>query len=253
MLYIDYLAYNNKFKDVSIAEKILLMGGGLVLAVAFPSVITATLLIVIMHGLMIFAGIPLRYVVNIWMIPLPFIVLSLLTSMVSISLEPVKYLTGVKIGHIYLGITNDSFFTAKIVFFRSIAAISCMYALALTTPMACLISYVCRHRWLKVVGEITLLTYRFIFVVIETASCIYTAQQARLGYQSWRIGLRSVGLLAANLGRTAFITSQKLYIALQSRNYSGKLIFRSYQSPVIIYRVIIILLGLVGLFFTTKL
>lgn len=250
MLYIDYLAYNNNLKNISICEKVLLTGGGLVLAIAASSPLTPIIIFIIMQAVMLYAGIPVRYMVKLWMIPLPFIAVSLLTSIISISMEPFASLATLTIGPYYLGITQSGFLTAGLVGLRSVAAIACMYALATTTPIAHLVSYGAKIPSLKAVAEITLLAYRFIFVVLETSGRIYTAQQARLGYHAWRPSLRSIILLAANLGTNAFITSKNLYTALQARNYNEQLIFRTYQSPVVIYRVIIISISLILLFFT---
>jgi cobalt/nickel transport system permease protein len=74
--------------------------------------------------------------------------------------------------------------------------------------------------------EVALLAYRFIFVILHTAAQIYTAQQSRLGYSNLTRSIRSIGILAANLGRKSFMTARALFIGLSSRNYSERLVFR---------------------------
>ena len=253
MLYIDTLSYNNKLKNISIMEKVLLTGGALLLAVASSSVITPMLIFVLMHSVMFYAGIPVRYVTKMWMLPLPFIGTSLLTSIVSISPESLQFAASIQLGIYYVGITEGGIQMAKIVGCRSVAAISCMYALATTTPIAYLTNYLVKIPSLKAVGEIALLAYHFIFVVLETAESIYIAQQSRLGYRSWKSSFHAITMLAANLGTRTFLTSRNLYIALQSRNYNEQLVFRTYQSPIVFYRMAIIIVGLVLLYFTMNL
>jgi len=65
--------------------------------------------------------------------------------------------------------------------------------------------------------------YRFIFVLLETAGTIYTAQESRLGYGSRRATLRSASLLGSQLFINAFQRSRRLQIALDSRGYTGTL------------------------------
>lgn len=253
MLYIDTLAYNNKLKDVSIIEKVLLTGGGLLLAIASSSAITPMIIFVLMHSIMLYAGIPVTYITKIWILPLPFLGVSLLTSIVSISSEWRQFLVFFPIGTYYVGIGEGGIQMASMVGFRSVAAISCMYALATTTPIAYVTQYVAKIPSLTAIGEIALLAYHFIFVIVETGERIHTAQQARLGYRSWQSSLRAITLLAANLGTRAFLTSKNLYTALQSRNYKEQLVFRTYQSPVCFCRMVSIIVGLVLLSCTLQL
>jgi len=65
------------------------------------------------------------------------------------------------------------------------------------------------------------LIYRFIFVLMETAQKMYSAQSSRCGYASIKTSYFSLGLLIANLFNISYNHSQRLFNALLSRCYMG--------------------------------
>jgi cobalt/nickel transport system permease protein len=228
MLYLDYLAYNNAFKNISIGEKLLFGGGGLILALALPRPALLIAVAAVMHIAMLAARIPPAYLLRLWLAPAAFLAVSLAGVAVSVAAVPFPALAALEAGPFYLGLTAAGLQTAGDILLRSLAAVSCLFLLATTTPAAHLAGYVARFPLLRPVSEIALLTYRFIFVFLAAAANIYTAQQSRLGYADNRRSLRSLGLLAASVGRKAFLTARDLNIALTARGYQGRL---SYHQP----------------------
>lgn len=226
MLYLDYLAYNNALKDVSIGEKLLLGGGGLALAVLLPRSAVLIAVFLAMHAVMLIARIPPGYILRLWLAPAAFLATGVAGIAVSISAAPFPALAQLQAGPFYIGITDAGFMAAGEMAMRSLAAVSCLLMLATTTPAAYLASWLARFPGLRPVAEIALLTYRFIFVFLAAAAQIYTAQQSRLGYVNTRRSLGSLALLAANVGRKAFLTARDLGIALNARNYQGHLTYR---------------------------
>jgi cobalt/nickel transport system permease protein len=67
------------------------------------------------------------------------------------------------------------------------------------------------------------LIYKSIFVLLETAQQIYVSQDARLGYRSVRRGYSSLGQLISTLFIKSLHRSERLYISLESRGYTGDL------------------------------
>lgn len=246
MLYLDYLAYTNALSRVSILEKVLLGTGGLILVLFLSKPAVLLTVIVIMHAVMLYARAPLAYLIRLWLAPLAFLFLSVVTVMVSVMHEPFPAVYQFQAGPLYLGITADGMETAAALLLRSTAAVSCMFMLAVTTPVSHLVGYVSRVPGLRDVAEIALLTYRFIFVFLAAAGQIYTAQQSRLGYANGKTSLHSLSLLAANLGRKAALSARELYIALQARNYNNRLVYQLPQQKVNPLRLLLILLLLAG-------
>ena len=77
----------------------------------------------------------------------------------------------------------------------------------------------------EVLLEIMVLCYRMLFVFSEATRHTRTAQAARLGYASFRLTLRSLASLAANLTVQIWQRAHALHIAAQSRNNDGPLRF----------------------------
>jgi cobalt/nickel transport system permease protein len=228
MLYLDYLAYNNALKNVSVGEKLLLGGGGLLLAIILPRPAVLFAVLLAMHAVMLAARIPPSYIARLWLAPVAFLAAGVAGVAVSLAAHPFPALASLQAGPLFLGITAAGLAAAGDLALRSLAAVSCLLMLATTTPAAHLASWLARLPGLRPVAEIALLTYRFIFVFLAAAANIYTAQQSRLGYADNRRSLRSLGLLAASVGRKAFLTARDLNIALTARGYQGRL---SYHQP----------------------
>ena len=75
----------------------------------------------------------------------------------------------------------------------------------------------------KLIVELMGLIYRFIFVLLETADTMITAQNSRLGYSSLSAGFRSLGTLVSTLFIRSYKRSDELYTALEARGYDGDL------------------------------
>lgn len=226
MLYLDYLSYNNSLRHISVTEKLLFCGTGLMAAVTFSQPATLAAIFLLTHSIMLAAQIPAGYIARLWVGPAAFLAIGLVTVIINISSNafPAYYL--VQLGPFYLGVTQSGLQAAQLLAMRSAAAVSCLFLLATTTPVMHIVALGARVKPLRLIMEITLLTYRFIFVILATAGRIYTAQQSRLGYTDGRKTLASLASLASNLGRTAFLTARDLNIALLSRNYTDRLVLR---------------------------
>ncbi|WP_411053578.1 CbiQ family ECF transporter T component, partial [Tritonibacter sp. SIMBA_163] len=82
---------------------------------------------------------------------------------------------------------------------RAIALTSCLYFILFTVPFVEIIRVLRDFRCPPLITELLVLMYRFIFVLTDTVMEILTAQQSRLGYGNWRVGMRSLSLLIGQL------------------------------------------------------
>ena len=92
---------------------------------------------------------------------------------------------------------------------RIIGAVSVVALVGFSTPFT---EFLAGLSWLRVprgLIEILMFAYRYIFVLLEDATVIYSAQKNRLGYSTMRRGLSSFGVLAGSLTLKAFDHSQK--------------------------------------------
>jgi cobalt/nickel transport system permease protein len=106
---------------------------------------------------------------------------------------------------------------------RTVAATAALTLLALTTPAPDLVRGLRRLGLAPELAELALTTWRFLFVLADTARTMNTAQAARLGHDGMRRTLRSTGLLAAALLPRAFDRAHRLETGLAARGFDGRL------------------------------
>ena len=63
--------------------------------------------------------------------------------------------------------------------------------------------------------------YRFVFILLHTASAIMTAQEARLGNRDYRTQLRAFGKMLTALFFISLRKANALYDAMEARGYDG--------------------------------
>jgi cobalt/nickel transport system permease protein len=169
------------------------------------------------------AGIPWRFYLKLLSLPLSFLLVGVLTVAVSVVRQPGGAVYGITVFNFAVGVTAGGLSAAANLLCKSLGAVSCLYFLSLTTPMVEIISVL---KKLKVPGlfiELMGLIYRFIFVMMETAERIYTAQSSRWGYASVKTSYYSLGQLASTLFIKSYHRSQMLFTTLMSRCYNGEL------------------------------
>jgi cobalt/nickel transport system permease protein len=106
---------------------------------------------------------------------------------------------------------------------RVIGGVSLILFLGMSTPAHKLLLAARWFRLPRVFIELSLLIYRYIFVLIEEAITIKDAQRVRLGYGSWRQGMRSVGTLGGILVLRAYDRAERVFEAMIARGYTGAL------------------------------
>jgi len=233
MILVDRLAHGNRWRARPLAEKALLALGLLALALTLPPWPGAPLVLAAAAGAAILgAGIPPLAWLRIAAPPLAFIA-------VGAAAMPLAWGES---GLVYHGVG-----AALAVAARSIAAVACLLLLALTAPTAELLGGVRRLGLPAELAEVALATYRFLFVLDDTARTMRAAQAARLGHDGWRRTLSSLGLLAAALLPRALEQARRLEIGLAARGFDGGLATLSRHRPVSVARLAAILLVLAAI------
>jgi cobalt/nickel transport system permease protein len=106
---------------------------------------------------------------------------------------------------------------------RILGAVSVVAVMGFSTPFT---DFMAALSWLRVPKgfiEILMFAYRAIFVLLEDALVIYSAQKNRLGYSTARRGLSSFGVLAGSLTLKAFDHSHNTTVAMVQRGYDGNM------------------------------
>ena len=137
----------------------------------------------------------------------------------------------IPVGNWYITASTDSFFYALQLILTALAAVSCLYFLSFTTPMPDILEVLRKLHCPGLLIELMLLIYRFIFILLDTASAISTSQNCRLGNKDYRTSLKSFGLLGSVLMIRAITRSNKLYDAMEARCYDGRIRVLSENRP----------------------
>jgi len=243
MLNIDGFAYSNRLRHVHPAEKTAFALLTMVLCLGFSSPVISCLVIALMAVAVIrAAGIPVKIYLKLMSLPFSFLLVGVLTIAVSVTTRgpAVEWLGSVTISGVTAGVTPDSLITAAELFLKSLGSVSCMYFLALTTPVVELASVMRKLRFPSLFIELTELIYRFIFVMLETANDIYTSQSSRWGYASLKNSMKSLGQLTATLFIRALHRSRMLFTTLSARGYTGQLNVLVPEYPVSATNIILI-------------
>jgi len=214
MYAIDRHAWTNRWYRHHPGERLLLAGGGLLLALALPPLTAGPLLCALMAGATVVgARVPARAFLGVMALPAGFLLTSAPFLALSLDLSD-----GVRLAYSPAGAA-----AALTVTLRSLGALSCLACLALTTPVAELVPWLRRVGVPAAVVEIALLIYRLIFIFMERALAGQQAQAARQGYSTRRRSLRSLGLLVATLFQRALERARRLEVGLAARGYVGEL------------------------------
>jgi cobalt/nickel transport system permease protein len=211
MSHIDTSAHLNRWRKKSLAEKSLLALGLLAIAVSVPSWQASVAVAAIMIAATLFGA---RVSFALWwktmMPPLGFLFVGVSTLLFEVSFS-------------HVGLAPNGPELAARVGARAFAGVNCLLFLALTTPACDLIAGMRRIGIPTEIAEMTLLIYRFVFLLTDTAHTMHVAQAARLGHINYRRHMQSLGLLIANLLPRSFARAQALEIGLAARGWRGEL------------------------------
>lgn len=232
MLNIDSYAYQSKLKTIAAHEKLFFTLLTLFSCFWLNSTPASIIILFVMSWLTVYkGGTPFSFFVKLMLIPISFLLLSLLTIVFTIQSTSNGLMFSLPLFHMYVGVTSHGLLTTAALFFKAFAAVSCLYFISLSTPMVELISALRRLKCPSLLTELMALIYRFIFVLMDTAQTIYIAQNARLGYASTTLGFRSLAALISSLFIRTYKRSDLLYTALESRGYEDELLVLEEPTP----------------------
>ncbi len=217
---LDSYAHSNNLKNVNINFKVLFAFLTMLVSLISTSPVIPLLITFLMSFLIIFkAKIPWKFYLKFLTIPfffgfLTFIFMAFFFGTGAPLFEP---------GIFNLAVTEDGFNLGFLVFSRIMGGFSCLAFLALTTPMNEMFSIFENLKMPKIVIEIAMLMYRYIFLFLEEAENMYYSQKTRMGYGSIKNTFKSLGLLASNLFIRTWLKGEQSYIAMESRCYDGSI------------------------------
>lgn len=224
MFNIDRYAYASKLHSTDPMEKLFFAALTMVVCLGADYIPVSIAVISVMAYTTVVVGkVPAKVFLKLMLIPMSFLILGVVTIALGASKNADMFAFSVHIKGYYIGVLSSGIYTAAGLFFKALGAVSCLYYLSLNTPIVDILSALRRLRCPELIIELMSLIYRFIFVLLETAMTMFTAQNARLGYYSLRGSYRSLGSLVSTLFIRAYKRSEDLYTSLEARGYEGKL------------------------------
>ncbi len=220
--FLEEYAYFNALKNTSARLKVLFVLSNLILGVFSTSPIAPFIIFSTMVFLTIFiAKIPARDYFIWFSIPLFFTIPLFLTMIFFFGgIEPwIQF----NLLDYKLTMYKDSFNLGLLIVSRVLSGTSCLFFLAFTTPMNKLSSVLKLLKVPDIIIELSMLIYRYIFVVLEETTRMELSQRTRLGYTTFKKSLNSLSLLATNVFIRAMNRGEKLHVAMESRCYDGKI------------------------------
>jgi cobalt/nickel transport system permease protein len=224
MLYIDQFVYTNKMRFFHPGEKLFFSLITMIICLLINNPFMHLTVIGVMIGLLVGkARIPGYVLGKILLVPLVFLLLGVITVALSWNNDGIGMLASVRIGDYFLGTTKEDLMSAGRIFLRALSSVTCLIFLAFTVPMIDMIYVLKLLKVPSLIIEMMLLIYRFIFVFVETAFHIYTAQSSRWGYSGFKRSVYSFGMLFANLWGKVYFKTRFLMESLLSRGYEGEI------------------------------
>lgn len=224
MLNIDRYSYLSRLRDKAPLGKLFFSCLTLAVCLFAGSLAVSILVLIVMGWCTVYlGGTPLRVFLGLMAVPAAFLTIGTFSVAIDFSAVRNGLMLSVPFAGAYAGVTQHSLWTAFLLFWKSIGAASCMYYLSLTTPAAALLTALYGLGIPSIAVELMGLIYRFIFILLETAGKMLTAQSSRLGYSGIAASYRSLAMLASSLFINSFRRSDELYTALEARGYEGKL------------------------------
>jgi cobalt/nickel transport system permease protein len=204
-LAVDDAAWSSAWRRRSPSDKALLCLGLVLCALVLPawpgSVLVGATAVVLALGP---ARVPVRTFARAVRLPLAFITMGAVTVVVQVDGGG-------------LGWAPDAAARAGSLFGHALAGSAAVLLLATTTPMSDLLPALRRLRVPAAVVEVASVTYRLLFVLLESLHTIREAQTARMGHSSLRRSYRSSGALAAAVLTRSFDRARRLQAGLAGR------------------------------------
>ena len=222
---IDQIAQASRLAQVPAGWKVLVCLGMLLIVLSSVTPWTGMVLFLINTCLLFWAGkLRPRRGIALLTLPASFLLLSCIALLFSFSSVP-QGLLDLPIGSGYLCLTASNQVRTALVASRAAGAVSCLYLLALSTPIGQLLVWMQKIHLPMLLIELTFLIYRYIFLLLQTYQQMHWAAASRLGFCGVRQSLLTTGkLYAALLGRS-FQKASRCWEAMESRCYEGQLHF----------------------------
>ncbi|WP_293329645.1 cobalt ECF transporter T component CbiQ [Microcoleus sp. CAWBG58] len=233
---IDSLAYTNRLRGLPPTHKLSFAIALLILSLVSHAAVQLSIGLWLTIWIVVYAGIPAKLYLRLLLLPLMFLLASVPALAVgAVAGDRISAIQwdiwqgwGIYTGSFYLYVSRTGIYQVSLLFARAFASTSCMYFILLTVPFTEILQILRKSRCPELVTELLLLMYRFIFSLLAIADEIWIAQNSRGGYRTWKLGMRSLGILIGQLLQRTLVNYRQVSLSLASRGFNGE--FRVWHS-----------------------
>ncbi len=219
---LDDYAQSSALRNADPRLKLLLGLGAILFCVSSVTLIAPLFVAVTMSLItVIVAKIPKHFYSKLLLMPLSFALLS--ATVVAFIHGTGNPLFSINILGFGLGIREDGANLALLLVSRTFGGMCGLFFIALTTPMIEIFAVLKSLRIPESVIELSMMIYRYIFVFLDQAAMIHSAQVMRLGDAGLKNSLNSFAMLSSVLFLRSWEQGERLMIAMDARCYNGKL------------------------------
>ncbi|HIT90200.1 MAG TPA: cobalt ECF transporter T component CbiQ [Candidatus Merdenecus merdavium] len=224
MLTIDKLCYTSKLRSIHTDLKMIYAILTIIVCISVRSMVVSILILLVSSWLTVSkGGIPLAKYLKLLFVPIVFITLSFIAIIISLSPQPLSWIS-FPLGKYYLTTSYVNLLEGLRFILISLSSVSCLYFIALSTPVTDLLMALKRWHIPGILIELMLLMYRFIFHLLDIANTLNNARKSRLGNKNYPTNLKTFGILLSNLLILAFKYTSHLYDGMESRCYNGQIL-----------------------------
>ena len=221
MIIIDKLCYTSKLRYMNATEKFVFAMLTLFACILSRSIIIAIIALFTTGFLTVKKGeIAFSSYLRLMTIPVTFLLLGTLAIWINISKTPLDAFA-LPIGSYYITGSHAGFLQGIQLILTALASVSCLHFLSLNTPVTDILEVLKQLHVPSLIIELMLLIYRYIFVMLNLASDITTAQHARLGNCSIKHARKSFAIMLSQVLILSIRRSNELFDAMESRCYDG--------------------------------
>ena len=245
---LDDFAHSNALRETNARLKLLLGLGAIFFCVSSVTPIAPLFVAITMSLITVMmAKIPGRFYSQLLLLPLSFALLS--TSVVAFMHGTGQTLFAVNIFGLSLSMREDGANLALLLMARTFGGMCSLFFIALTTPMIEIFAVLKSLHIPESVIELSMMIYRYIFVFLDQAAMIHSAQVMRLGDAGVKNSLHSFAMLSSVLFLRSWEQGERLMVTMDARCYDGKLDLMEQTSDVIPKAVLAVMVYLAAILF----
>lgn len=219
---VDRYAYTNKLAKSAPATKIIFALSTLVISVVSqPPLVSPFIFLINTILILNYAKIPTRFYFEMLLYPIATALLSCL--LIALFFGYGEPFMEIALPWFSLTIFKNGITMAITTLLRVVGGLSCLYFLVLTTSITDILITLRRIRIPVILIELSLLIYRYIFLLLDGAKQMNTAQELRLGHSGWKNKIRSTALLSGNLFIRTLEQGERTFTAMSARGYDGEI------------------------------